>query len=185
MILFLSVLLLAARVHATPTPAPTVNPALERCIEADALLDVKLSTANNVAGDAFRFTTAGRIPKIGLQPEIPAGTRGYGIISFSHHAGAGGQSGMLILEPRYVVLRDGRRVQVMADPAGPDLVRNGKSKNAPGILQQMPLIGLAAGGYNALHRGKEVVIDKGTLLRIIVGDGLADASCYVVLPQRQ
>jgi hypothetical protein len=178
-------LLLLAKVHATPMPAPTLSTTLERCVEADALLDVKLTTAINVAGDGFRFKTAGRIPKLGSQPEIPAGTLGYGVVSYSHHAGSGGQPGVMILEPRYLALGDGRHVQVMADPSGTDLIRNGKNKNAPGLLEQLPMIGLAAGGYNALHRGKEVVLEKGTLLRVIVGDGLADLSCYVILPQRK
>jgi hypothetical protein len=180
-ILFIAAFLLA-EIHASAAPAPTVNPALEPCVEADALLDVQLGSANNVAGDGFRFKLSRRVPKTVSQAEIPAGTIGYGIVSYAQHAGSGGQAGTMILEPRYLALRDGTHVQVMADPAGPDLVRSGRNKNAPGLLEAVPMIGLAAGGYNALHRGKDIVLEKGMPLRIIIGDGLATSSCYVALP---
>jgi len=182
--LFIGLLFLVTGPSA-PAPVPTFNAALKRCVEADVRLDVKLSTAVNVAGDGFRFKTTGYIPRFGSQPAITGGTPGYGVIAYSSHAGAGGQAGMMILEPRYIVLPDGRHIQVMADPSGPNRIRSGKNKNAPGILEQLPLIGMAAGGYNALHRGKEVVLDKETLLPVLVGDGLADSACYVVLPTRQ
>jgi hypothetical protein len=172
----------------TPSPAPTVlreapPVALSRCVEADARLDVEVSTVKNVAGDAFWFTTIGDIAATKKYPAVPKGSRGYGVIAYATHAGAGGKSGTIILEPRFVALDDGRRVPIMSNPAGDQRVQSGKSKNAPSVPGFVPGIGLMFGGYNAFHRGKEVVLPKGTPLLLLVGDDLASGNCYITLPR--
>jgi len=158
-------------------------PALKRRVETTARLDVELSTIRNVAGDAFGFTLLDGVEPTETHPLIPSGAKGYGMIAYSTHAGPGGKAGMLVLEPRYVALSDGRRVPVMADPVADERIVNGKSQNAPGGADFIPGIGLMVGGYNALHRGKEVVIPKGTPLLLLVGDELAAGACYV-MPSR-
>jgi len=70
----------------------------------------------------------------------------------------------------------------LSDPAAPSASQTVDTDDVPGPLEFLPGIGLAFGGYNALHRGKEVVLPQGTPLRIIIGDGLATASCYVFSP---
>jgi hypothetical protein len=163
-------------------PAPSEPPPLAKCVEADATLSLELSSALIAPGDAFSFALSGDVPPSGDYPALRAGTKGYGLIAFVRHAAAGGQPGMIVLEPRYVVAPDGRHVPVLSDPAGPERISNGRHRDVPGPLEFLPGIGLAFGGYNALHRGKEVVLPQGTPLRIIIGDGLATASCYVFSP---
>jgi hypothetical protein len=170
----------------TPSPPPTTQRetapvALSRCVEADGRLDVEVGTVKNVAGDAFWFTTIGDIAATKRYPAIPKGSRGYGVIAFASHAGSGGKSGTLILEPRFIAIADGRRIPVMANPSGDERVLRGKSKNAPDV-GFVPGIGLMFGGYNAFHRGKEVVLPKGTPLLLIVGDELALGTCYITPP---
>ena len=186
MIALLLATLLAQVVSTAPpvprSPKPEV-PALKRCIETTARLDVELSTIKNVAGDAFWFTLLDGVEAAETHPLIPSGAKGYGVIAYATHAGPGGKAGMLVLEPRYVVLTEGRRVPVMADPVADERIVNGKTKNAPGGADFIPGIGLMVGGYNALHRGKEVVIPKGTPLVLLVGDDLAAGNCYVTPPR--
>jgi hypothetical protein len=169
-------LLLAALLQ-TAQPAQSGSPA--RCVETTATLDVQLSTTTNVAGDAFTFTLVDGVEAAGGYPAIPSGTKGYGLLAYVTHAGAGGKAGMLVLEPRYVVISGGRRIPVMADPVSDERVVSGKSKNAPGGADFIPGIGLMVDGYNALHRGKEVVLPKGTPLLLLVGDDLATSGCFV------
>jgi hypothetical protein len=164
------------------TPEPVLSaPPPTQCIEANAQLDVTLNTAINSAGDAFTFTMVADTPKAGAIPAIPAGTRGYGVVAYAAHAGGGGAAGTIVIEPRYIALKDGRQVQVIADPLGRDRILNGKSKNAPSLVEQLPVIGWAAGGYNAMHHGKDVVLAKGTVFTVLIGDALATAACYVYL----
>jgi len=160
----------------SPSPAPSGPP---HCVEATAKLDVELSTTANVAGDAFRFTLVKGVEPNGAHPALPSGTKGYGLIAYATHAGAGGKAGMLVLEPRYVVLSGGRHIPVMANPVSDERIVSGKTKNAPGGAEIIPGVGLMVGGYNALHRGKDVVLPKGTPLLLLVGDDLATSDCFV------
>jgi hypothetical protein len=176
--LALGVLLLGA-----VTPAPVAVPELTRCVEANARLEVPLSSTNLSAGDAFAFSVPSAVAATAKTPGIPRGTRGYGVVAYVRHAGAGGLGGLLVLEPRYVVLVGGRHVPVMANPSNPDRLKSGASRDAPDALSYIPVVGLAFSGYNALHRGREVKLGKGTPLRILIGDELAASSCYLLQPE--
>jgi hypothetical protein len=171
----ISQLFLAFLIAASPPP-------LAKCLEADATLNIELSSALIAPGDAFSFALSADVPASAEYPALRAGTKGYGIIAFVHHAAAGGQAGMIVLEPRYVVAADGRHVPVLSDPSGPERISNGQHRDVPGPFEFLPGIGLAFGGYNALHHGKEVVLPQGTPIRIVIGDGLATAACYVFMP---
>jgi len=157
-------------------------PPLPRCPEADAALITKLDSALNSAGDAFTFKIVERIPAQGKLPEIPANTRGYGVVAFADHAHGAGQPGRLVVEPRYLQLVDGTHVPVMADPQLSEAFVQGQTRNISGALAFVPGIGLAVGGYNVLHRGREVSIGKGTPFRVVLGDDLATAECFVPPP---
>ncbi|MGB8205200.1 MAG: hypothetical protein WCE83_11025, partial [Candidatus Baltobacteraceae bacterium] len=172
-----------------PRAAPQRSPAgqlpqppqLPQCLQADAELQTKLDTSVNAAGDSFAFTILDRIPPVGTLPEIPAGTKGYGVVLYVQHAHGAGVPGTLILDPRFIHLDDGTRIPVMADPAvEKSLFGQGSSGNAPGLLEYVPFIGIAFSGYNVLHHGKEYVALKGSRFKVIVGDDLATSSCYVV-----
>jgi hypothetical protein len=149
---------------------------------ADAQLVTRLDSAVNTAGDAFTFTLAERVAPLGSVPEIPAGTKGYGVVAFADHAHGAGQPGKLVVEPRYLLLPDGAHFPVMADPQLGENFAEGSTRNVPGALELVPGIGLAVTGYNALHRGKEVVLESGMPFRVVLGDELAAAECFVPSP---
>ena len=86
------------------------------------------------------------------------------------------------MEPRYLKLVDGTHVPVMADPQLAEGFVQGETRNLSGALAFVPGIGLAVGGYNAIHRGREVSIAKGTPFRVVLGDDLATADCIVPPP---
>lgn len=170
---------------AAPTVAAGADidaPPLPRCREADAQLITKLDSAANAAGDAFIFKIVTHVAAQGKLPEIPAHTRGYGVVAFADHAHGSGQPGRLVVEPRYLKLPDGTHVPVMADPQLAEAFVQGETRNLTSALAFVPGIGLAVGGYNAIHRGREVSIAAGTPFRVLLGDDLATAECFVPPP---
>ncbi len=177
-------LLCAAAVACATSPARAQNesPPLPRCTEASASLITKLDSASSFAGDAFTFKIVERVAPGGGYPEIPVGTRGFGIVSFADHARGSGQPGRLVVEPRSLRLADGTRVPVIADPQVAEGFVQGETRNLNGALQFVPGIGIAVSGYNVLHRGREVSIDKGAPFRVLVGDELALGECFVPAP---
>jgi hypothetical protein len=162
--------------------AMTDVPPLPRCIVADAELRTRLDSAVNIAGDAFTFEVVEHVDAHGTIPEILAGTKGYGVIAFADHAHGSGMPGKLVVEPRFLKMPDGSHLPVMADPQLAEMIAEGSSGNVPGALELVPGIGLAVTGYNALHRGKEIVLEKGMPFRVVVGDDLASAACFVPSP---
>lgn len=155
---------------------------LPRCIEADAAVLTKLDSATTIAGDSFAFKITENVKATASTPAITAGTRGYGIVAFADHAHGSGMPGRIVVEPRFVVLADGTHVQVLADPQLGEEFVEGQTRNLNGALGFVPGVGLAVSGYNALHRGREVAIDRGTAFSVIVGDQLATAECFVPPP---
>ncbi len=129
------------------------------------------------AGGGFIFKLISTVPATGTIPEIPRGTLGYGILAVAEHAGSNGKFGRLVWEPRYLQLPDGTHFPVMADPALADGFAQGASNSIPEGFGLVPLLGIAIGGYNALHRGKEIVIPRGTPMRLIIGDDIVEGRC--------
>ena len=167
--------------QSSPGSQPLLPPALPQCLQADAELQTKLDTSVNAPGDSFAFRILDRVPPVGTLPEIPSGTKGYGVVVYVQHAHGAGIPGTMILDPRFIHLDDGTRIPVMADPAvEKSLLGQGSTGNAPGVLEYVPFVGIAFSGYNTLHHGKEFVAPKGSRFKVIVGDDLATASCYVV-----
>ena len=163
----------------SPVPPPSTLP---RCLEADVRMIARLDSARSIAGDSFAFKITKQIAAHGDVPEIPLGTRGYGIVSFADHAHGAGTPGRLVIEPRFLELSGGAHVPVMADPQLTESFVTGATKNVNGAFGFVPGFGLAIGGYNALHRGKEIVIEKGTTFRVVLGDDLAAGTCFVPPP---
>jgi hypothetical protein len=157
-------------------------PPLPRCEVADAHLVTRLDSAVNTPGDAFTFTLAESVAARGSAPAIAEGTKGFGVVAFADHAHGSGAPGKLVVEPRYLLLPDGTHYPVMADPELGENFVEGSTRNVPGALELVPGIGLAVTGYNALHRGKEVVLAAGLAFRVVLGDELAAAECFVPPP---
>ena len=155
---------------------------LPRCPVAGAVLVTRIDSATATAGDAFIFKTVERVAAGTAYADVPAGTRGYGVIAFADHARGAGQPGRLVVEPRFLELADGAHVQAMADPQLAAAFAQGESRNVNGALGFVPGFGLAVSGYNALHRGREVVLERGTPFRVVVGDDLATGTCFVPPP---
>lgn len=149
---------------------------LPRCVVADAELATDLDSRHVLSGDAFTFRIVGAVPASRGLPAIPEGAKGYGVIALAQHAGPNGQAGHIILEPRFIRLAHDVHVPALADPNLSDQFVTGASRNAPDI-GIVPILGIAAGAYNALHRGKEIVVPAGTPLRVVLGDDLALERC--------
>ncbi len=164
--------------HAESAQAPT----LPRCTEADAAIVSRLDSALSVAGQPFTFKLTARIAAKGNLPAIPLGTRGFGVVAYAEHAHGNGSPGRLVVEPRFLRLPDGTHVPVLADPQLSQGFVQGETRNVNGALAFVPGFGLAVGGYNALHRGREIVIEKGTPFRVVLGDELALGECFVPPP---
>lgn len=141
-----------------------------------------LDSAKAVAGDAFAFKTSARVRATKFTPEIPAGTRGYGIVTFADHAHGNGLAGRLAIEPRYLRLADGTHVQVLADPQFAENFVEGATRDLNGALGLVPGVGIAVSGYNALHHGREITIQRGTEFTVLIGDELAAGQCFVPPP---
>lgn len=161
---------------------PSTAQTVPRCIEADVKMVSKLDSAFAVAGDSFTFRIAQHVAAKGSVPDIPIGTRGFGVVSYADHAHGSGSPGRLVVEPRFLVLSDGAHVPVIADPQLSESFVEGETRSVNGAFGFVPGFGLAVSGYNALHRGREVVISKGTTFRVILGDDLALAQCFVPSP---
>ncbi len=157
---------------------------LPRCPETDIATITRMSSATDVGGGSFAFKTVRAIAASGALPEIPAGTRGVGVIAFADHAHGSGQPGQIVIQPRFLELPDGTHVQVIGDPREAESFVAGKSKNLNGALAYIPGFGLAVNGYNALHHGEEVTIERGTQFRIVVGDALATGDCFLTPPDQ-
>ncbi|GAC1311531.1 MAG: hypothetical protein NVS2B3_05110 [Vulcanimicrobiaceae bacterium] len=157
-------------------------PNLPRCTEADVALVGRLDSARNVAGESFTFKLLRRVPARGPWPAIPVGTRGFGVIAYADHAHGSGDPGRIVVEPRFLRLPSGTHVPVMADPQLGESFVQGQTRNVNGALAFVPGFGLAVEGYNALHRGREIVIENGTAFRIVLGDELALGDCFVPPP---
>ena len=152
---------------------------LPRCPVVDIAIITRMSSATDTGGGSFSFKTVARVAPVGAMPEIPAGTRGAGIIAFADHAHGSGEPGRIVVEPRFLALPDGTHVQVIGDPSEAESFVAGKTKNLNGALAYVPGLGLAVNGYNAFHRGNEVTIEPGAQFRVVLGDALATGDCYL------
>ncbi len=149
-----------------------------RCIAADTVLVSKLDSRKAAPGDRFTFKVVGSIPASRELPAIPDGTLGYGVVALAQHAGAGGQPGRLVLEPRFLDLAEGWHVPATRDPKLDDGFVVGEKRDAPDAIALLPVVGpVMVGGYNAIHRGREIEIPPGTPIRVILGDDLAMGRC--------
>ncbi|HZO92564.1 MAG TPA: hypothetical protein VFB22_02255 [Candidatus Baltobacteraceae bacterium] len=146
-----------------------------------ALLDT-IDSATAHPGDVFEF----RLVEPAVAPDgtpLPAGQLGYGVIANATHANKGGQPGYLALETRFLLLADGRHIPVLIDRHNDDSsAATGATANAPWALGLIPFVGYAAGGYDALHHGRDAAIPRGTRVSVVIGDDAALGKCRLPAP---
>ncbi len=169
---------LAAAVPLAAASQPVVRPCVHALV---AVLD-DIDSAHARSGDVFEF----RLAENAVAPDgtpLQAGQLGYGIIANASHANKGGQPGYLALETRFFALADGRHIPVLIDRHNDDSsVATGASGNAPWALGLIPFVGYAAGGYDALHHGRDAAILKGTRVSVLIGDDAALGACRLPTP---
>ncbi|MDP9017164.1 MAG: hypothetical protein M3N19_02445 [Candidatus Eremiobacteraeota bacterium] len=130
------------------------------------------------AGDFFRFQTVNAVTA-GNRIVIPARTMGWGLVAIASPAGRGGRAGTLVLEPRYLLLPDGRKLGVVLDHSASALEKNGLSNNLPGYLGAIPVpgVGVAIGAFNYFHHGKDITVPKGTMFAVFGSDDPGTQRC--------
>ncbi len=131
-----------------------------------------LDSAKTFPGERFRFkTTAASIVR-GVR--IPAGTTGWGIVSFSAAASNRARNGAIALEPRYLIVGS-RIVQVAADPREATIQSHGQTMAEKGA-GFIPIIGLVKSAVNTVRNGTNIRVGPGFVFHLIgVGD-LTDVS---------
>lgn len=152
---------------------------LDRCtIVAVQMMDgVDSSTAR--PGDFFRFETVNAVTS-GVAVAIPQRTMGYGVVAVASPAGPhDARPGTLVLEPRYLVLPDGRHLGVVLNHNTDGLERAGANSAIPGYLGAIPVpgVGAAIGIFNYFRKGKNIVVPRGTLFTIFPNDDPAVEHC--------
>jgi hypothetical protein len=177
---FVAALLAAA--GAVPLGAETSGDNRPACVHGLIAVDETIDSSHARSGDVFHYVIVDAVTAPDGAP-IPAGTTGYGVVANASHAERGGRGGYLALETRFVVLPNGKHVQVIIDRFNDELsTAAGSSANAPGVLGLLPIVGYAVGGYDSLHHGKDATIPRGTRIGIFLGDDAALGICRGTRP---
>jgi hypothetical protein len=147
--------------------------AAEPCTLIPVELAAAVDSSKARAGDVFRFRTIDTIVVPG-GVTVPRNAVGYGIVTAASVAGAHGKAGGLVIEARYIELREHRAFQVTIDSVASSAVRNGSAENAPSGVSVLPIpfAGTAVGAYNYFHAGKNVAIKPGFRFVVVPVDDL-------------
>jgi hypothetical protein len=158
--------------------APASAPPLDPCTVVAVEMLESVDSAEARPGDFFRFETVNAVTS-GAKVVIPARTLGYGIVAIASPAGRQGRPGTLVLEPRYLVLPNGRHAGVVLNHNTDTLQKAGSSDSVPGYLGAIPIpgVGAAIGVFNYFHRGKNVVVPRGLIFTIFPSDDPAVERC--------
>jgi hypothetical protein len=175
-ILWTTAAALAVLLAVVPRPVRALS--IDHCtVVAVQMLD-SVDSSDAQPGDFFRFETINAVTR-GSTVEIPARTIGYGIVAIASPAGRQGHAGTLVLEPRYLVMPGGGHIGVVLNHNTDSLQKAGNPDNIPGYLGAIPLpgVGLAIGAFNYFHRGKNIVVARGTLFTIFPSDDPSVERC--------
>lgn len=160
-----------------PTPATALT--LDRCTVVAVQMMESVDSSDARPGDFFRFETVNAVTS-GASVVIPARTLGYGIVAVAAPAGHhDGRPGVLVLEPRYLVLPDGRHFGVVLNHNTNSLDEAGPSAGIPGYLGVIPVpgVGAAIGLFNYFRKGKDIVVPRGTMFSVFPGDDPSVERC--------
>jgi len=151
---------------------------LDRCTVVAVQMMESIDSADARPGDFFRFETVNAVTS-GAKVVIPARTMGYGVVAVASPAGRNAHPGTLVLEPRYLMLPDGTHLGVVLNHNSDTIDRSGPSDAIPGYLGAIPVIGVGAaiGAFNYFHKGKDVVVPRGTVFTVFPGDDPSVERC--------
>jgi hypothetical protein len=138
----------------------------------------KVDSSDARPGDFFRFETINAVTT-GATIVIPARTMGEGIVAVASPAARDARPGTLVLEPRYLMLPTGRRLDVVLNHNTTNLIEAGASSGIPGYLGAIPLtgVGAAIGVFNYFHKGKNIVVPRGTAFTVFPSDDPSVEHC--------
>lgn len=166
-------LIAAAALLSLLKPPPAHAMTLDRCTVVAAEMMESVDSSDARPGDFFRFQTVNAVTD-GVAIAIPARTLGYGVVTVASPAGRDARPGVLVLEPRYLVLPDGRHLGVVLNHnvTGEPLDRSGATDSIPGYLGAIPFIGVGAaiGIFNYFRKGKNIVVPRGTVFTLFPSD---------------
>ena len=154
--------------------------ALDHCTVVAAEMMDSVDSSDARPGDFFRFQTVNAVTA-GPAVVIPERTMGYGVVTVASPAGRDARPGVLVLEPRYLVLPSGKHLGVVlnhnanADP----LDKAGASNGIPMYLGAIPLLGVGAaiGIFNYFRKGKNIVVPRGTVFTVFPSDDPSVERC--------
>ena len=156
------------------------TPALDPCTVVAAEMMQSVDSSEARPGDFFRFQTVNAVT-VGTSVIIPARTMGEGIVTVASPAGRDARPGVLVLEPRYLMLPNSKRLGIVLNHNvnGDPLDRAGSSNGIPGYLGAIPLLGVGAaiGIFNYFRKGKNIVVPRGTVFTIFPSDDPAVERC--------
>jgi hypothetical protein len=139
--------------------APAAVGAQERvCLNAiGAKLVDTLSSETAKPGETFRFRTSDFV--MINNDAVPLGTLGYGVVRSVNPASRGNKYGSIVLEPRYLLLHDGRRIEVSMNPTFPvELASNTPMVEKAATHIPLPMPGIAMTAINTFRTGKNVTL---------------------------
>jgi hypothetical protein len=170
--------LAAAALASVLQPPPARALTLDRCTIVAAEMMESVDSSEARPGDFFRFQTINAVTS-GAAVVIPARTLGYGIVAVASPAGRDARPGVLVLEPRYLVLPNGKHLGVVLDHNADPLDKAGASDGIPGYLGAIPVIGVGAaiGIFNYFRKGKNIVVPRGTVFTVFPDDGPEVEKC--------
>jgi hypothetical protein len=151
---------------------------LDECTVVAAQMMESVDSSDARPGDFFRFETVNAVTN-GAKVVIPARTIGYGIVTVASPAGRDAHPGTLVLEPRYLMLPDGKRLGIVLNHNTDTLEKAGESNAVPGYLGAIPFfgVGAAVGIFNHFHKGKNIVVPRGTIFTFFPSDDPSVERC--------
>ncbi len=170
--------LLLGCVTLLPAQVAAYSEPVEECTVVAVEMVDQVDSADARAGDFFRFQTINAVTH-GDHIVIPARTMGYGIVAIASPAGRSGHAGSLVLEPRYLLMPDGRHLGVVLNHNTANLDPSGPSGNMPGYLGAIPVpgVGAAIGVFNYFHKGKNIVVTRGSVFTVFPSDSPSVEHC--------
>jgi len=152
---------------------------LDRCTVVAVQMMDSVDSSYARPGDFFRFETVNAVTS-GPDVVIPQRTMGYGIVAVAAPAGRhDARPGVLVLEPRFLVLPDGRRLGVVLDHNTDALDKAGPNDGIPGYLGAIPIpgVGAAVGIFNYFRKGKNIVVPRGAMFALFPSDDPSVERC--------